>query len=184
MKGQGKSTLLLNASYEPLSVVSAQRAVTLIIQGKAVSLDDSPASFGSATTSINVPYVAKLNKFVHKSKRLKPPKFSRRGVLVRDNNTCVYCGEFADTIDHVMPRAKGGLSTYENCVAACRRCNSKKTDKTLKELGWALNMNPSVPSLYENLLNKSRSNEQIFASWSEYIFMYDPNLKTSANASF
>lgn len=173
-----KSTLLLDVSYEPLSVVSAQRAVTLMIQEKAVSLDDSPASFESANRSIAIPYVALLTHGVNrKRKNIKSPKFSRRGVLTRDNNTCVYCGKYADTIDHVIPRAAGGGSTYQNCVASCGTCNRKKSDKFLEDLGWSLNMVPTAPSLYETLLNRSRNNEETFASWSEYIFNYDPSLR-------
>jgi len=173
-----KSTLLLDVSYEPLSVVSAQRAVTLIIQDKAVSLDDSPATFESANRSIAIPYVALLtHKAARKHTAIKPPRFSRRGVLIRDSNTCVYCGKYADTIDHVIPRAAGGGSTYENCVASCGTCNRKKSDKFLEDLGWSLKKKPTVPSVYENLLNKSRSSEETFGSWSEYIFNYDPALR-------
>lgn len=172
-----KSTLLLNASYEPLSVVSAQRAVTLIIQEKAISLDDSPANFTTASgKEFAVPYVARLNKFVKRGTSLKAPRFSRRGVLIRDGHSCAYCGKYADTIDHVIPRAAGGRSTYENCVAACTHCNRKKSNKFLHDLGWSLNFKPTAPSLYENLLNKARSNEEAFEYWSQYIFMYDPSL--------
>lgn len=168
-----KSTLLLNASYEPLSVVSAQRAVTLIVQNKAMSLDDSPFSFGATSISIPVPYVVRLNKFVKRGKGLKAPRFSRRGVLVRDNHSCAYCGGHADTIDHVIPRDAGGTSTYENCVAACFPCNSKKANRFLKDLGWSLPFVPKAPSLYEHLLNKTQSNPKA----KEYILMYAPSLK-------
>lgn len=177
MKSKGKSTLLLNASYEPLSVVSAQRAITLIVQGRAVSLDNSPYSFGSESLNIDVPYVARLNNFVKRSSSVKAPRFSRRGVLIRDNNLCVYCGAHATTIDHVLPRASGGISTYENCVAACINCNRKKGHRLLKDLGWSLKTFPVVPSMYENFLNKARNDENVFSAWSEYIYMYDPALK-------
>lgn len=172
-----KSTLLLNASYEPLSVVSAQKAIGLIIKGKAVSLDDSPVTFESAYASINLPYVARLTKFVRKSQNIKAPRFSRRGVLVRDNHTCAYCGKYADTIDHVLPRHAGGTSTYENCVASCKRCNGEKSNKLLHEIGWSLKFKPAAPTLSENLLGKAKANKELFVYWSEYIYMYDPSLK-------
>jgi 5-methylcytosine-specific restriction endonuclease McrA len=172
-----KSTLLLNASYEPLSVVSARRAVALIIKEKAVSLDDSPAIFESAYASINIPYVARLNRFVKKSSSVRTPRFSRRGVLVRDNHTCAYCGKYADTIDHVLPRHAGGTSTYENCVASCLSCNGKKSNKLLHDIGWSLKFKPSAPTLSENLLGKAKAHEELFEYWSEYIYMYDPSLK-------
>ena len=169
-----RSTLLLNASFEPLSVISAQRAVTLIVQGKASAVDESPVSFASAHGSINVPYVAILNKNVKRKSNMKAPRFSRRGVLVRDDFTCGYCGKYADTIDHIVPRSFGGGSTYDNCVAACTSCNRKKSNKSLKEIGWTLHINPTVPSVYENILNKVRGNDEVFEIWNKYVGWYTP----------
>ena len=173
-----RSTLLLNASFEPLSVISAQRAVTLIVQGKARSIDESPVSFKSAHGSINVPYVAILNRNVKRKANIKPPRFSRRGVLVRDEFTCGYCGKYADTIDHILPSSLGGVSSYANCVAACTTCNRKKSNKTLKEIGWTLHITPTVPSVYENILNKARGNDEVFEIWSKYVGWYTPDRKT------
>ena len=171
-----RSTLLLNASYEPLSVISAQRAVTLIVQGKARVEDESPAVFKAANgETINVPYVAVLNKNIRRKSSLKAPRFSRRGVLVRDNFTCAYCGNYGDTIDHVIPRSMGGGSTYENCVAACGPCNRKKSNKSLREIGWTLNRSSlSAPSLYENILNKAHGNDEVFKVWNKYVEYYIP----------
>lgn len=169
-----KSTLLLNASFEPLSVISAQRAVTLIVQGKATILDESPAFFNSAYGQINVPYVAILTKQVKRKTHLKPPRFSRRGVLIRDNYTCAYCQKYGDTIDHVVPRSKGGTTTYDNCVTSCGPCNRKKSDKTLKEIGWTLDVKLKAPSVYDNLLNKVRGNGEVFEVWHKYVEYYSP----------
>lgn len=171
-----KSTLLLNASYEPLSVISAQRAVTLIVQGKASILDESPAFFNSAHGKINVPYVAILNRQVKQKTHRKPPRFSRRGVLVRDSYTCAYCKKYGDTIDHVVPRSAGGSTTYENCVASCGPCNRKKSNKTLKEIGWTIDQSFSLkaPTVYETLLNKVKNTGEAYATWNKYVQYYVP----------
>lgn len=169
-----QSTLVLNASHEPLTVVPASRAITLLLQGKAVSLDDSERTFRSAHSEIPVPYVIRLNYMVKRGAR--KVSFSRRGVLVRDRFTCVYCKGYANTIDHVKPQSKGGLSTYDNCVAACRRCNSKKDDKSLEEMGWTLNMRPYVPSWYMMAFNKAPANSEQRRVWGEHIALFDPKV--------
>lgn len=170
-----RSTLMLNASYEPLSVVSAQRAVTLIARGKAVSLDASPVDFAYAGGAINVPYVALLTTHVRRnSTHVRGIGYSRRGVLVRDNFTCQFCGNYGDTIDHVVPQSKGGLSSYENCVTACKSCNFKKANKSLKEMGWELPGTPRTPSVYEHLLQKAGRDSEAFPIWSGYIEMWAP----------
>lgn len=172
-----RSSLLLNASYEPLTVVSARRAVTLILHGKAVIEDASPYSFPTSGDPIIVPYVARLTKQVHRRLDTKPARFSRRGVLVRDRHTCAYCGKYANTIDHVVPRALGGPSTYDNCVAACRDCNHKKGDKTLARLGWKLTYNNPKPlSPYHRILNRTTPNSEVYDLWIKYVSWYDKDI--------
>lgn len=170
-----QSTLVLNASYEPLSIVPATRAIAMILAGKADSLDDSTRAFRSATSELKVPYVVRLNKMV-KPRRSRKISFSRRGVLVRDNFTCAYCGGYGDTIDHVIPQSKGGGSTYENCVTACKKCNSKKDDMYLSELGWTLPSVPDVPSWYMMALHRSPANSPQRRSWEQHIAYYDPRV--------
>lgn len=171
-----QSTLVLNASYEPLSIVPATRAVSLLVAHRAESLDDSEVFFASATLSVPVPYVIRLNRYVKKASSAKTAKFSRRGVLVRDGFNCAYCGNLADTIDHVEPRMTGGQSTYENCVAACTPCNRKKGHKTLKDLNWALSFKPKPPTFYATMLGKARNNERQLKAWEYYIVMFQPEL--------
>jgi len=172
-----QSTLILNASYEPLNVVSAKRAVMLLVNEKAVALDNSEVTFSSMGRTVPLPYVILLKEMVQKKSSSKGAKFSRRGVLVRDNFSCAYCGNPADTIDHVVPRKLNGGSTYENCVAACTPCNRKKGHKTLKAMNWTLKFTPKAPSQYANILGKARHSEETFAAWSEHIFMWDENLR-------
>ncbi len=169
------STLLLNASYEPLSIVSAHRAIALLMSEKAISLDNSPKEFRGANTSIFIPYVAILRKQVKKGSSSRSAKFSRRGVLVRDNFTCAYCGKYGDTIDHILPKSRGGKSTYDNCVTACTHCNHKKSDKTIKELGWSMPILPPAPNLYENFLVKARGDNTQYEVWEKYVSYYVPN---------
>ena len=142
----GSRVLLLNATFEPLAVVTAKRAVVLMLTGKAecieVTLDEA---FHSENLTVPAPSVMRLSRYVRVPYRGAVP-MTRAGVLRRDGRRCAYCGRRADTIDHVVPRSRGGGHTWENCVAACRLCNSKKADRLLGELGWTLERPPRPPS--------------------------------------
>ena len=142
----GSRVLLLNATFEPLAVVTAKRAVVLMLTGKAecieVTLDEA---FHSENLTVPAPSVMRLSRYVRVPYRAAVP-MTRAGVLRRDGRRCAYCGRRADTIDHVVPRSRGGGHTWENCVAACRLCNSKKADRLLGELGWTLERPPRPPS--------------------------------------
>lgn len=136
--------LLLNASYEPLTVVSTKRAVILVLKEKAVVLEEAEEPLRAAKVSIPTPSVIKLTYYVKVPVRARKP-LCRRAVLMRDKHRCAYCGKNATTMDHVVPRAKGGLHRWENIVAACSRCNAEKADKLLAELGWSLPFEPKAP---------------------------------------
>lgn len=138
--------LLLNASLEPLAVVTARRAIVLILNGKAECLELSPngAAFHSERLTVPTPSVMRLSRYVRVPYRAQVP-MTRSGVLRRDRYACVYCARRADTIDHVMPRSRGGRHSWENCVACCKRCNSAKADRSLDELGWTLTVTPRAP---------------------------------------
>ena len=136
--------LLLNASHEPLAVVTGRRALVLILAGKAVSLEDRAIVLRSAQLSMALPAVVRLNRYVRVPYR-PPTSVSRQGVLRRDGRRCAYCHLRGDTIDHVVPRSRGGAHSWENCVACCGRCNTRKADRTLDELGWRLNFSPGPP---------------------------------------
>jgi 5-methylcytosine-specific restriction endonuclease McrA len=172
-----KSTLVLNASYEPMSIVNGHRGVNLVLSGKATSLDDSPEALHSNSLIIPVPYVIKLNYFVKRPQLHKPLPFSKKGVMVRDGYKCAYCKSKADTIDHIIPRSKGGENSYLNCVASCIKCNSYKRDRFLKETGMTLHHNPYEPSIFNSFLFKVMHDEHMFQSWSTYIYMFAPAVK-------
>lgn len=138
-------SLVLNASYEPLSVVSARRAVVLVLAEKAELVHGSAAIIHSERLSITVPSVVRLRHFVRVPHR-HHTTLSRRGVFLRDGGLCQYCGRRADSIDHIVPRSKGGPHTWENVVAACHRCNSSKRDRLLAETTMALRCHPAPPA--------------------------------------
>lgn len=142
--GSTTVTLLLNATYEPLCVVSSRRAVVLILAAKAEAVQDSDESMHSATTVVAIPAVVRLTRFVRVPHQMHAP-LSRKGVFARDSGRCAYCAGAATSIDHVIPRSRGGQHSWDNVVAACRRCNHVKADRTLAELGWRLRAAPRTP---------------------------------------
>lgn len=165
-----ESTLVLNVSTEPLSIISGRRAVKLITDGKAISLDDSDKMLRSELAAYSIPYVIQVLEHVTVNERYRSQHrriFSKRGVLVRDNHRCVYCGAKATTIDHVWPRALGGEDSYENCVACCEPCNSAKGSRTIEELGWSVPALEArkIPGPYYHMLFKSRRNSPQWDAW-------------------
>lgn len=136
--------LVLNASLEPLAVVSARRAVVLILRNKADLLHANGHRIRSAALDFAAPSVVRLRRYVHVPYRQRAA-LSRRGVFLRDGGTCQYCGRTAENIDHVLPRSRGGAHTWENVVAACRRCNGRKEDRTPAEAGMSLRRTPFAP---------------------------------------
>ena len=131
--------LLLNSTYEPLTALPMRRAIVMVICGKADVVHHDPAGpvIHSATSSIVVPSVIQLRSYVRVPYRARVP-MTRAALMHRDRFCCAYCGAKADTVDHVVPRSRGGDHSWENCVACCSTCNHRKGDKLLTELGWAL----------------------------------------------
>jgi 5-methylcytosine-specific restriction endonuclease McrA len=143
--GTTSATLLLNATYEPLCVVSSRRAIVLVLASKAEAVDSAADVVHAETVSLPVPVVVRLTRYVRVPYPAQVP-LSRRAVFTRDGQTCVYCGSSATSIDHVVPRSRGGTHTWDNVVAACRRCNHTKADRSLAEMGWVLPHPPRTPS--------------------------------------
>lgn len=141
-----RRVLLLNNTFEPLTALPLRRAVVLIVCGKAevVHGDAAGTVLHSSSTSVEVPSVIRLSAFVKVPYRGRVP-MSRSALMLRDNHRCAYCGTRAETIDHVVPRSRGGAHSWENCVACCAKCNRRKADKTLSELGWRLPTAPRAP---------------------------------------
>jgi 5-methylcytosine-specific restriction endonuclease McrA len=136
--------LVLNATYEPLSVVSRRRALVLVLSGKAEVVHDSDTVFRSAHLRVAVPSVVRLRYHVRVPYRRRAA-LSRNGVFVRDGGRCQYCGGRAESLDHIVPRSRGGAHTWENVVAACRPCNAQKRDRLLEQTSMRLARRPVAP---------------------------------------
>ena len=136
--------LVLNATYEPLCVVPVRRAVVLVLKEKAEVVHASDRQLHSERTVMAAPSVIRLTHFVKVPYRARAA-LNRRAVFARDDNRCQYCGAAAENIDHVIPRSRGGSHTWENVVAACRPCNTRKEDRLVHESGLKLRRRPVAP---------------------------------------
>jgi len=136
--------LVLNATYEPLGVVPSRRAAVLVLGHKADVLHDSGEALHSERLTLVIPSVIRLRQFVKVPYRRRAP-LNRRGVFARDDHCCQYCSAAAESIDHVIPRSKGGEHIWENVVAACRPCNVRKRDRLLHDTSMVLRSPPSAP---------------------------------------
>jgi 5-methylcytosine-specific restriction endonuclease McrA len=140
-----QQSLVLNATFEPLGVVSSRRATVLILTEKAVSVEDGEGALHSVSRVIMVPAVVRLTRYVRVPYRTGVP-LTRRAVFARDGGRCVYCGAAATSLDHVVPRSRGGAHIWENVVSACGRCNHLKGDRDIRTLGWRLRHAPREPT--------------------------------------
>lgn len=147
-----RDTLVLNASFEPLSTVTLNRAVVLVLQDKAVVEHAHPGlRVRAAAVDIPVPRVIRLCRYVRVPFRRQAP-WSRRGVLVRDQHRCAYCGRRATTVDHVLPRSQGGADSWLNTVASCAMDNHRKANRTPEEAGMPLLRQPFEPTPADAML--------------------------------
>ena len=138
-------TLVLNAGYEPLTVVSFKRALVLVLNDKASVIEHVESEpVWAGHVAYERPVVILLTRYVRVPSARRVP-VTRRGVLRRDEHRCGYCGRSAATIDHVLPRSRGGADSWENLIACCLACNNAKSDRTPQEMGWALRMTPRPP---------------------------------------
>ena len=145
--------ILLNADYSFMNVVDWRRALRLLVKNKVTVLRYSERWIkGAEGLAMRIPAVMKLIKLIRSVYRSRVP-FSKRNILVRDGFACAYCGERNGkmTIDHIIPRCRGGASTFENCVACCRPCNTKKGSRTPNEARMYLRRQPHQPTISEFL---------------------------------
>jgi 5-methylcytosine-specific restriction endonuclease McrA len=137
-------SLVLNATFEPLCVVSDRRAVVLVMKAKAEVVHASDEALHAERVTFPIPSVIRLTHYVKVPFRARAA-LNRRAVFARDGHRCQYCGAAAENIDHVVPRSRGGTHTWENVVAACRPCNTRKEDRLLDETGLSLRRRPAAP---------------------------------------
>ena len=138
--------LVLNASYEPLNVTSVRRAHVLVFKGKAEVIEELDHPLHSATDTYPWPHVIRLVNYVSVPRTVQR-KISRRALFARDGWRCAYCGSSGGrlTLDHIVPRSRGGDSVWENVVTSCAPCNLKKGNRLLHEIEMVLRTKPRVP---------------------------------------
>lgn len=165
------AVLVLNGSFEPLHFTNARRAITLVLAGKAESVEPSPRVVRSPSRSLTLPSVIRLLMYIRRpfTERVA---FNKKNILRRDHYTCQYCGRRGErlTVDHVVPRSRGGETTWANVVAACLRCNLQKGNRTLEEAGMALVRLPTPPSflLSAHLLRHPHA-ASFLDAWRKYL---------------
>jgi len=173
-----KPCLLLNATYEPLKIIDWQKAVIMYFTDKVSIVEEEDIPLRSPSFEMKMPSVVALRQYCRVKKQVK---FSRRNVLIRDSYRCQYCGTkdgekhpiVAETVfinvDHVLPKSKGGKTSWKNCVAACQFCNNKKGDRETNPYGFTLNRKPYTPVFVTFQLTKKK--RQIPDKWKRYCFM-------------
>lgn len=159
-------TLVLNATYEPLSVVASRRALVLVWRSRATVVEVREEVWCSAQESFKVPSVVRLNSYVKVPYHRTVP-LTRRAVFGRDDHVCQYCGATAENLDHVVPRSRGGAHTWDNVVACCRRCNIKKGNRLPGDVGLALRRLPRPPRRFGWVYTSS--GYRVDPSWQPYL---------------
>jgi len=168
-----EQVLLLNASYEPLTLINWKRAVKLVCLKKVEVVEESERVVRSVSVAIRVPSVVRLVVFIRYARR--DAKFSRRNIYARDKYHCQYCGRRYPpqelTCDHVIPRSRGGWAGWDNLVTCCVECNRKKGHRTPEEAGLNLIRHPSSPSWYWGFQSRF-SDRRPPSEWRLYLHLY------------
>ena len=158
--------LVLNASYEPLNITNWRRAIVLLLKGKAEQLEHNGKYIYAG---FPLPTVIRLRYYVRVPYKEIP--LTRRNILHRDSHSCQYCSYAGDdlTLDHVVPRSRGGGDTWENIVTACVRCNVRKGNRTPREANMLLRQTPRKPhsSLYFEVIRHLKSGSH--QEWQKYV---------------
>ncbi|MDQ6775433.1 MAG: HNH endonuclease [Actinomycetota bacterium] len=159
--------LVLNATYEPINVCTVRRAVVLLLKEKAEVIEQGDWELRSATRSLTRPVVIRLVSYVRVPRDTHRRKITRRAVFARDDWTCQYCGARSNlTVDHVIPRSKGGASSWDNIVASCAPCNLRKGSALPRQAGMRLQRQPKTPSPHVFIHVASPT---IPAAWRQYL---------------
>ena len=164
-------TLLLNSTYEPLKVITWQRAITLAFLGKVEVIRNYERDIRSVTLKFRMPAVVRLLRFI----RRKRPQvsFSRRNLFLRDHNTCQYCNQLRDpaqlTYDHVVPRSQGGKTDWLNIVTCCVDCNRRKGGRTPDQAGMRLTRAPKRPDHLPGVLSVTVSTHTAPEAWRDFL---------------
>jgi len=163
--------LVLNATFEPINVTAVRRAMVLMLKGVAQAEEISHSQVHSASRALPVPSVIRLVAYRHIPQQTRA--LSRKNILLRDRNTCQFCRRTLPaselTLDHVVPRSRGGRSSWENLVACCYQCNNRKGDRTPEEAGLALVRRPRPFTLHTSrqLMRLIGNKDE---KWRKYLF--------------
>jgi 5-methylcytosine-specific restriction endonuclease McrA len=164
-------TLLLDQGYAPIKVISWQRAITLITLRKVEVVEEYDAQIRASSMVVQVPAVVRLHKAFRRHH--KPVKFSRVNIYARDGHRCQYCGAKCGidrlTYDHVVPRSRGGRTTWDNIVSCCVTCNARKSNRTPGEARMALLSIPARPSWMPTLQIRV-STRSVPDAWRDYVY--------------
>ena len=162
--------LILNYSYEPLQFCSAKRGIVMVLSGRAEQIECNGYMVRSPSTSFQVPTVIRVLNMV-KRKTRKHVSFSKKNILRRDNFTCQYCGgrDHPLTVDHVIPKSRGGKTDWTNVVVACKPCNMKKGNRTATEANMKLDQYPKRPKFNFNQIVVPLGPPSHVASWMKYL---------------
>lgn len=154
-----QNCIVLNGDYSFLNIINWKKAVRLCFQGKGeiVKSSDKPLRGGDGSVIMKIPLVIKLIKVIRMVYKNRVP-YSKKNVFIRDGHQCMYCGskKYKLTIDHVIPVAQGGKTTFENCVSACRHCNNWKGNRKPSEAGMYLIRQPHAPTINEFFILKCK----------------------------
>ena len=152
--------IVLNSNYTFLNIVNWKQAIKLMVKGKAEALEYTTKVLRNCerTFKIVVPKILRLVKMIRTLYKARVP-YSKRNVFIRDRFVCAYCNEKVrkPTLDHVIPKSKGGKTTWENAVTACKPCNIKKADRTPREAGMFMSYQPHQPTVMEFLQIRIKS---------------------------
>ena len=167
-----RRVLLLNQSYEPIMVIGAKRAIILILSEKVDALENYREFIHSVYLTLPLPSVIKLREYTRIQRR--NIVLSRKNILKRDNHTCQYCSisSIPMTVDHIVPKQRGGEDSWYNLVAACVSCNTKKGNRTPKEIQMLLKKKPRKPTM---VLHLQKFVKQFQGAWRPYLFMQEKN---------
>ena len=165
------AVLVLNYTFEPLHFTNAKRAITLVLSGKAESVEASPRVIRSPSTTFLLPAVIRLVVYIRKP-FLDRVAFNKKNILRRDGYSCQYCNRRGDrlTVDHVLPRSRGGETTWANVVTACLKCNLRKGNRLLEEASMRLVREPVHPRfLFSVHLLRHPHAGSFLDSWRKYL---------------
>ncbi|HSR70668.1 MAG TPA: HNH endonuclease [Acidobacteriota bacterium] len=166
--------LILNSTYEPLSVVSWKRAIRMVFQEKVEIVAEYEREVRSVTMAVRLPSVLRLRRYVKHQRYHCQVKFSRTNIYARDRYRCQYCGRRHATpeltYDHVVPVSRGGVKSWENIVTCCVPCNRRKGNRTPHEAGLRLLKKPKAPMGFPYKLQLMMSQKKAPEVWRNYIF--------------